>query len=98
MVINYVAEKSKRAADEKLIINELGLKFCRTTTMQKFTQSVHVGSPVQPLVPPGINVMQSDANNAARQLILRGVIMRPTIVGSRLTFDLELTPRLRPLL
>ena len=58
--------------------------------MQKFTQSVHVGSPVQPLVPLGINVMHSDANTAARRLVLCGVIMQPTVVGSKLTFDLEL--------
>ena len=47
------------------------------TTIQKFTQNVHVGWPVQPLVPPGINITQRNANTAARQLILCWAIAQP---------------------
>ena len=36
-------------------------------------------SPVQALVSPGINVMQSDTNTAARQLILCWVIIPPAL-------------------
>ena len=66
---------------EKLIINEFGPKLCRTTTMQKLPECARYRSPVQPLAPPGINVLQSDANNTARQLILCGVIMLPTVAA-----------------
>ena len=52
--------------------------------MQKFTQSVYVGSPVQPLVPPGINTMHSDAKAA-------GLVRSHYATNRcRLTFDLKL--------
>ena len=57
-------------------------------------------SPVQPLVPPDINVMQSDTNTAARQLILCWVIIPPalSVVGWPLTvWFWGRTPKLHPI-
>ena len=54
-------------------------------------QNVHVRSPVQPLVTPGINVLQRDANNVrCKASCAESLNMLPTVAGSGLTFDLEL--------
>ena len=56
---------------------------------------MHVGSPVQPLVPPGIIIRQRDANTAARQLILCWA--RLSAVGRPLILILgKQTPNLYP--